>query len=884
MATQIYRVDLSEKARDFQATATEPGLPMLDRQGSNFEILQQWFGTLIAEPEWRGAELVNFYVNEEEGGRLEDIYVYPCTKKDLEGVLDSQLEEIESRLKRARPETSNEELLLTIARDQYKTLTADLDHSDFDCHFFKYRQPGSPWKIVWCWGYQRTDLQPVPSLICHNPDCNILFVRRPDTKNKCPRCQAVVDHKRRRGVWGNLRRHAVPIALALLLLLLLLGWFGRPKLVVNPGDWKGPPGSRANFSAVEKKWFIFKKDVTTNTMPQSSDTRVVRFDTHGCGASAGVLGNATLTFHYGNYIASVNAKVHPAEPPDSLEIEINPEKNVLAVGSTAKLTVWGQYEDNRAPVDFTAIVNWDNSDDQVVARHGSRVEGVDVGSAKLTASMTGKKDKEVSAKADFTVKQVDFLSLVVDVDPNDIPIGGSGLMTIDALDKDKERWCMLGSSLLRSIPPYIEPFDVARVDGDYVAGQKVGGATLTVTVPKKEADPIIGSCDFSVADGGFLAGLIGPKDVVVQKYEQLTVDIATPSILPFEGASENAQIAEALTGDLAQIVGRSVGETSVTFVQGEETIKIGVKVVEANVTGLRIDPPTISLTVGQPQMVRVLAVTENQTEAGETVISEFDVAPDVVEWRAQPDPAYVGFNRDMMEMTGLQPTPTAENLAVGMEDFGALATVTVGGNPLATGLIEGDFGVYPPVNTAGIGGDIGLGAYGNGARVDGGIRVGGGFAGIPEGALISGVGDVAFGNMSPAQIRDYLSANPLAGGDMISYLGPGGVAGNYGLPMSAAELAARMGAVVTNTQTGGAAGGASVSIRVSRGGDYQIVDSGGQGLSDTVSIPEGGEATLMIPNLPPNSGELFIERKLDGARIPFDLSVSGGGGIPGVLP
>ena len=98
--------------------------------------------------------------------------------------------------------------------------------------------------------------------------------------------------------------------------------------------------------------------------------------------------------------------------------------------------------------------------------------------------------------------------------------------------------------------------------------------------------------------------------------------------------------------------------------------------------------------------------------------------------------------------------------------------------------------------------------------------------------------------------------------------------------MSAAELAARMGAVVTNTQTGGAAGGASVTIRVSRGGDYQIVDSGGQGLSDTATIQEGGEATLMIQNLPPNPGELFIERKLDGARIPFDLEVAGGGGIP----
>jgi hypothetical protein len=132
--------------------------------------------------------------------------------------------------------------------------------------------------------------------------------------------------------------------------------------------------------------------------------------------------------------------------------------------------------------------------------------------------------------------------------------------------------------------------------------------------------------------------------------------------------------------------------------------------------------------------------------------------------------------------------------------------------------------------------------------------------------------------MTPAQIRDFMARNPLAGGTVLDYLGPGGVLGNATLPFSTAELAARMGAVVTSTQTNAVPGGglsASVSVRVSRGGAYQIVDSGGQPLSDEVSIPEGGEATLMLPNVPANPGELFIERKLDGARIPFDLQAAG---------
>jgi len=338
MAIQIFRVDLSEKARDFQATATEPGLAMLDRQNDNYDILRQWFGTAIVEPEWRG-ELVNFYANEEEGGRLDDVYVYPCTKKDLEGALEDQLEDLESRMKRARPETANEELLLKIVRDQYKTLTADLDHSDFDCHFFKYRLPGSPWKLIWCWGYQRTDLQPCPALICHNPDCNILFVRRPDTKNRCPRCQAVVDQKRRRGVWGTIRRNLIPIGIALLLLLMLLAWFGKPKLVVKPGDWSGPPGSRADFKVYDSKWYIFNSDVTAKVLPQSNDTRVIDFDKYGCVATAGAVGGATLTFRYEDRITSIRARVIPGDPPDALEIELNPEKAVLGIGSTAKVNV-----------------------------------------------------------------------------------------------------------------------------------------------------------------------------------------------------------------------------------------------------------------------------------------------------------------------------------------------------------------------------------------------------------------------------------------------------------------------------------------------------------------------------------------------------------------
>jgi hypothetical protein len=880
MAIQIFRVDLSEKARDFQATATEPGLAMLDRQNANYDILRQWFGTSIAEPEWRG-ELVNFYANEEEGGRLDDVYVYPCTKKDLEGTLEDQVEDLESRMKRARPETANEELLLKIVRDQFKTLTADLDHSDFDCHFFKYRLPGSPWKLVWCWGYQRTDLQPCPALICHNPDCNILFVRRPDTKNRCPRCQAVVDRKRRRGVWGTIRRNLIPIGIALLLLLLLLAWFGKPKLVVQPGNWRGPSGSRAEFKVYDTWWFIFRSDVTANVLPQSNDTRVIEFDKYGCAATAGAVGFSTLTFRYEDRVTSFVAEVTQANPPDSLAIELNPDKSVLGIGSTAKVTVWGEYKDGSPRVDFTHAVSFENSDEQVLVRRGPRVEGVGVGTATLTASMTGKDDKKVADSAEFTVKDVDYQTVEVSVDPDKIPLGSSGTIWIDALDAEGERFCMVGSSLrVLSVDPY-EKAEVDEVDSDDIlVGRELGAGTLTATVRKK-TENISGSCPFEVTEGLLADGLNGPDKVLVRVYEQLDVDIMSSGILPFEGASEDPQIAEALTGDTARVVGRSVGTTNVTFTQGTDTIKIAVEVVAANVTGLRIEPSEINLAVGEPRMIRVLAVADS---------GEFDVAPDSIEWLLQPAPQYVDFNRDLMEMVGLAPTtdsqgqPDPQDLAVKMDDYRASAPVTVSGDPLSSMLAEGTFGAYPPVNTAGIGGNIGLGDYGTGALVDGGLRIGDAIGTIPAGSRIVGVGDTMFDGMTAGQIRDYLGANPLVGGAGVRYIGPDGLLSTGQLPMTEAQIAAaRMGAVVTNAQAGRSASGglrATITVQVHRAAAYRVVDgSGATELSTYINIPDGGQATIDIADIPgaPAAGEieLNIERNMNGQTrlIPFTIEV-----------
>ena len=146
----------------------------------------RWLGDYIAEPEWKGQD-VHFFAREEARGRLEDVHCVPCTKADLLGpALKESLEEIDQKLRKARPETANEQLLHRIVRKKFTDLTRDYDASDFHCYFFKYRQKTDPWKLVWCWGYQRSDVEPAQSLICPNKECEAALREASATKSPLP--------------------------------------------------------------------------------------------------------------------------------------------------------------------------------------------------------------------------------------------------------------------------------------------------------------------------------------------------------------------------------------------------------------------------------------------------------------------------------------------------------------------------------------------------------------------------------------------------------------------------------------------------------------------------------------------------------------------------
>src|SRR5271165_4799484 len=104
MANRFVRVDLSEEARDYRPIAVEPGVPMLDRSGSNARILFRWLGGMVAEPAWEN-DLVGFYVRDDKGGRLEDVIVHSASAQDLQGMLRDDLVKLRQRLEQSKGET-----------------------------------------------------------------------------------------------------------------------------------------------------------------------------------------------------------------------------------------------------------------------------------------------------------------------------------------------------------------------------------------------------------------------------------------------------------------------------------------------------------------------------------------------------------------------------------------------------------------------------------------------------------------------------------------------------------------------------------------------------------------------------------------------------------
>lgn len=883
MSDRLFKVDLSDGARDFQPTATEPGLAMLDRNNANYSILRRWLGDYVAEPEWVGQD-VHFYVRLEDRGRLENVHCIPCTKADLLGPLQESLEEMDEKLRKSKPETANEQLLHRIIRKKFSDLTRDYDSSDFHSHFFKYREPGQPWRLVWCWGYQRTDVEPANSLICANPECEALYERRPKQKARCPVCSSV-------GVRG--KKPPAPlwvrVANIALLLLLLLGGvlfflLNRPRLVASPDAWAGPPGSRVEYDVHYKRWFFLDDDVTELVVPQSNDKRIVRFELHGAQAKARAQGNTFVTFRYKSLAVDSTVHVGPPKQPEKITLEPGGDLK-LAIGSTRQLTLWGHYDEEEEldSVDLTELAEWESGNDEVLFVHQGKLEGATEGYAKVTARYrANEKEKFLDAATDVTVTKVDYQSIELAVEPKTFGMGQSGSIEVFGLDEEGNKYSLLGSSLLQL---NVQPPEVAEVEGDYLVGKKKGTAQLAASLLDLHA-----STSFEVGESLLAAGtfVVTPSEnVKLYVDEYLDFDVISASSQPIEAVSSDPSIVEVIGP--SEIAGRKAGVANVTLTQGGQSRTVQVTVGDLSIASLHIEPAAITLASGVPTPIRVYARSADG--------KQIDVSPDRIAWVKQPPLTHAELDRDSLMMFGV--TPSSESFPLVAQlgdntDIQAHASVKVVASQLAvstsTVTLGGDeFLVYPPVSTVGRRVVLNAGAYlgDDLAYSDGGIVVSRDLgpdsvlyqSGLPPGTMITGIDGYDFRGKSLDQIRTYFSENPVVRGAKFTYqLADGSVRqmklGETGVFVQEVRLVSFEPQNLTPMSFN-----ASLTLELREEAEYRITNSDGEPLNDWQKLGPNAiasMATAKISRTPDNEYELFIERRIgDSVRryqLPFTLT------------
>ncbi len=663
MATRFVRIDLSDASRDFRPVAVEPGLPLLDRAGANNRIVFRWLGGLAAEPEWDG-ESVNFYVRDDHGGRIEDVVCQPVGREDLHGPLKQDVDLLRERLGKAMPESSTERALLRQLTNAVESLVEDPNRQDQDNFFFRYRDVGGRWRLVWCWGYQRADQEPAMSVICTDTDCGLLFVRRPGQSPKCPSCEALLlagKKKRPRG------KRTVLIGLLLFLLgaALVYWWLNPDRLEATPEQWAGPAGSRVDFE-VARRWLWRGEDVSRRAVAVPSDPRIVRFDPFSNTAQAVSPGRTAVTFYLGSLSVTTTMEVGPPGNPSSLRIE--PAEVELGVGTTARLKLIGEYEDG-STADLTDAAEWLPQHEGVLFAMDGRLEGLAEGRSTVTARYrAGPESEAMSTSAEVIVEQFTAKAMEIGIAPDPVSTGRASDLSIEVVSEADKRYSVLESSRLKL---RVDPPHVATAYGTQLRGLHPGAGSLAATFD----DKIGADKGFYVQRGAGVETLVvAPKQLDMVVGEIADLAIASPSTEPVRLSSSDADVVEIGRGN--RLIGRSEGSAKVQVRQAGQTRSVEVTVSRAAVQAIAIRPRRVVVPVDHAAPVRVMGRLEDGRQV--------ELAPDVTEVEKAPSPRYAVLDRQTLKLRGYEPTSPSDpqRLALRYEAHEAEAPVEVVVAPL----------------------------------------------------------------------------------------------------------------------------------------------------------------------------------------------------------
>ncbi len=882
MTTPLFLLDLSEDARDYRHTALEPGLPLLDRQGVNYAILRKWLGDYVAEPEWQNQDVVAFYLSEVERGRLEDADCHPVSKGELQKLFAPDLDELRLKVKKIKPESSTEQMVARILKKAIAEQTNDLDNSDFDSYFFKCRAGKEDWRLVWCAGYQRADLEPLRAKLWNTPEGLFLGVRPPLQGGRARK-------RKRNSPLGVLASPWLALALMLLLALFLYQYW--PALKITPAQWKGPMGSRIEYKVGDHRWFFFTKNVTEQAIPQSQDPRVVEFDRYGAVANAKSIGTTGVTFIVGNRLISGKVEVGLPTTPDSLSIE--PAEDVrVAIGATRRLKAIAHYEGSN-DVDLTTQVSWWEADDQglLVLSTGEKglVEGDSVGETQVLARFPTPRDDGSYAEAsvDVQVIQAEFTSLAVDLQPETFAVGQSSRIAVRGVTADGEEHYLSSSSLLKV---KVDPTTAATVDGEYLVGRANGAGTLKVSYGELDQSLAFSVAGKAMSDDVFFVSPTEIDNSVV--YELIPLNVRTASDEPITAVSADTGVVEVFrtegenAGYEIWLAARSFGSTTVTVSQADKSQEIPVTVTGGLIVDLKFDPPVYTLRVGLSETANLVGTTNGD------IPRRIKVVPDMLSWERQPRVENVYVDKDTLLLRPLEPTELPQDLQVRLGDSTLVANATIevlGGGEMLTLLDMDDeaWGVHPPIGRrrgmpGGILGDDAL-FYDSdlGGIVIGDVDPFSPVAAIPTGAVLTSIHGRSLAGMSADEISTLLARYPVTGDSVIRYRGLDGVDGII-VPGSTTVVRDLKLIDVTSANVAADRFDAEMRLYLREAAEYRLSDADGTPLSEWAPQPADATPTMIATGIPRNAEddyELYVERRIgDQVRrfqVPFKLEAEG---------
>ena len=646
MSTCFVRLDLSPDARDFEVFALEPGMPLLDEQNTNYQMLKKWLGRLAAQPEWHGKS-VEFYVCDDNGARLQNVKCEPVVNSDLirDRGLKEDLEEIAARLKQVVPKSDHEIRTLKATLEHFQRVIKRSSPLHRECQFFKYRI-GNRWHLVWGWGYQRKDMEPAPPLICTNPKCLSLFVRRSDGSRSCPACEgAAHSHSGTKSGkpwgWAALLLVAVIAAAAGYVVRDFWNPVAPPPssetFVVEPADWSGPVGSRIDFIAKYRDSSGKETDASMRVVAVVENPKVVELDEAGTVAVARAPGKTVVHFYLGTSKAHATLQIKPPHNPAKIVIE--PERVALGIGSTEQLRLFGEFEGG-AKVDLTEAAEWLPVDGGNVYCYEGLLEGIAEGKATVRARYSATADEPaLEAAAEVNVAEELYTSLELSLDPVSLIEGKKAKLKVQASTDSGVTRSLLNSSKLKLS---VDPPQIASVSGEYLNAEHTGKAVL-----KAEYEGLSAALDIEI-ERDSTPGIfeVRPNRLALVVGESADLNVVTSSKDPISIVSSAPKIVEVLDG--RQIVGRATGKATLTVSQEARRQQLNVEVTQAKINSIKFVPSRPKVPVDGSLQLRVVGSCDEGREV--------NLAADQLVWERLPQASFADLDVKTLSLRGRRPT------------------------------------------------------------------------------------------------------------------------------------------------------------------------------------------------------------------------------------